>query len=434
MRHSRAAPKKRIAIVAFGTLGDVFPIAGLAASLAKHCDLTVVTSARYSGYFDKSSCEVVETLTAEDHGRAMNGVNLSSREGVLGYLTGYLAASLPASIAALLEVHRQNPIDAFLGTGFINGAQWAAEILGKPYIRISLSPFSDKEVLLDEMGSRNGVLHAARMGLSWVLLRLAGLYHYFSFVNRYLNPIRRRFELKKYGIDVFTRPYAALRIAMYPTSLVLPASGNLPPISFTNFPLSDPSNEEIVRKTQAALGQCRQKPLVFVTGSGVGEILRDVQYAYSLCSLLGVPGIFVHSKVVQLDNRSFTNLSLLDFADHSRLLPHARLIVHHGGIGTIAQSLRAGIPQLVRPIAFDQMDNARRIARLKVGAFLPEEQRHDVEQSARLISYLTSHPDISSAVEKHRSEIAPSNGLEDASALIRHFLNGSTADGRQLCC
>ena len=419
------APRKRIAIVAFGTLGDVFPIVGLAASLAKHCDLVIVTSARYSGYFDNSSCEVVETLTAEEHGRAMHGVSLSTRDGVRGYLANYLAASLPASIAGLLEVDRQNPIDAFLGTGFVNGAQWAAEILGKPYIRISLSPFSDKEVLLGELGSF----------VSWAMLRLAGLYHYFSFVNKCLNPVRRKFALQKYGtVDVFTRPYAALRIALYPTSLMLPVSRSPLPISFTNFPLSDPSNEQIVRRTQDALRRCRQKPLVFVTGSGVTEILRDVQYAYSLCSRLGIPGIFVHSKVVELQNRSFANLSLLDFADLSCLLPHARLIVHHGGIGTIAQALRAGIPQLVRPLAFDQVDNARRIARLNVGASLPQERRHDVELSARLISHLTSHPEVSSAVDKHRSQIAPSNGLGDASALILHFLNGSTADGRPLCC
>jgi rhamnosyltransferase subunit B len=425
------AHRKQIAIVAFGTLGDVFPIVGLAAGLAKHCELTVVTSALYAKYFGKASCRVVEALAAEEHRNAMDGLDLSTRAGVFGYLTNYLVTSLSPSIAELLKIDRQNPIDAFLGTGSINGAQWAAEILGKPYIRISLSPWSDKEVILDEMGSRNGATHAAKMFVARAVLKLSGLYHYFVFVNKHLNPIRRKFELQKYGItDVLIKPYAALRIALYPTSLVLPTPGNWPPITFTSFPLSDPSDQTIVRRTQDALERCKQRPLVFVTGSGVTEILRDVQYAYSLCSLLGVPGIFVHSKVTQLGKRAFANLSLLDFADLSHLLPHALLIVHHGGIGTIAQSFRAGIPQLVRPLAFDQMDNARRIARLKTGAFLSGGQRYDVELSARLVRYLTSEPDISKSMEKHRSEIARSNGLEHASDLILRFLNGSTAHVR----
>jgi rhamnosyltransferase subunit B len=422
---------RHIAIAAFGTLGDVFPIVGLAANLAKHCELTVVTSALYADYFRNASCRVVEALGAEEHRAALDGVNLAAKDGTTGYLARYLVASLPTSIAALVEIHRQKPVDAFLGTGFINAAQWAAEILGKPYIRISLSPWSDKEVMLDELGSSNRAAHVARMCVARIMLQLSALFHYFTFVNKYLNPLRRQFGLRKYGAtELFTRPHAALRIALYPTSLVLPTSGHWPPITFTGFPLSDPSDDEIVRRTNDALGRCRQRPLVFVTGSGVSDILRDVQYAYSLCSRLGVPGIFVHSKVVQLGKRAFTNLSLLAFADLSCLLPRALLIVHHGGIGTIAQSLRAGIPQLVRPLAFDQVDNARRMSRLKTGAFLPAEQRHDVELSAALVSHLTSNPDISTATEKHRAEIAHSNGLRDASGSILRFLNGSTADGR----
>jgi len=42
-------------------------------------------------------------------------------------------------------------------------------------------------------------------------------------------------------------------------------------------------------------------------------------------------------------------------------------LLHHGGIGTTAQALRAGIPQIVMPKAFDQPDNAMRIAALRLG-------------------------------------------------------------------
>ena len=39
-----------------------------------------------------------------------------------------------------------------------------------------------------------------------------------------------------------------------------------------------------------------------------------------------------------------------DYAPYGRLLPHARLVVHHGGIGTTAHALRAGLlMSLVRP-------------------------------------------------------------------------------------
>jgi len=45
-------------------------------------------------------------------------------------------------------------------------------------------------------------------------------------------------------------------------------------------------------------------------------------------------------------------------------------LIHHGGIGTTAQALAAGLPQLVVPMSHDQPDNAVRIRRLGVGVFV----------------------------------------------------------------
>jgi UDP:flavonoid glycosyltransferase YjiC (YdhE family) len=53
-----------------------------------------------------------------------------------------------------------------------------------------------------------------------------------------------------------------------------------------------------------------------------------------------------------------------------RLAPRAAAIVHHGGIGTAAQGLRAGLPQILAPIFFDQFDNAARLDSLGVGRCL----------------------------------------------------------------
>jgi rhamnosyltransferase subunit B len=59
-----------------------------------------------------------------------------------------------------------------------------------------------------------------------------------------------------------------------------------------------------------------------------------------------------------------------DYVPLRRLLPQVAALVHHGGIGTTAEALRAGTPQLVVPLAHDQFDNAARVAALGVGAGL----------------------------------------------------------------
>ena len=60
----------------------------------------------------------------------------------------------------------------------------------------------------------------------------------------------------------------------------------------------------------------------------------------------------------------------LPYVPFSALLPRLSGLVHHGGIGTSAQALAAGIPQLVVPFAHDQFDNAARLRRLGVAVSL----------------------------------------------------------------
>lgn len=59
-----------------------------------------------------------------------------------------------------------------------------------------------------------------------------------------------------------------------------------------------------------------------------------------------------------------------DYVPFSAVLPHVAVLVNHGGIGTTAQAIAAGLPQLMVPSTHDQPDNAIRVRRLGVGDFL----------------------------------------------------------------
>jgi sterol 3beta-glucosyltransferase len=62
-----------------------------------------------------------------------------------------------------------------------------------------------------------------------------------------------------------------------------------------------------------------------------------------------------------------TNIFLLDFAPHSWLFPRMSAVVHHGGAGTTAESLRAGVPTIIVPHIADQPFWGSRVAALGVG-------------------------------------------------------------------
>ena len=61
------------------------------------------------------------------------------------------------------------------------------------------------------------------------------------------------------------------------------------------------------------------------------------------------------------------DVRVFSYLPFSKILPRCSAMVYPGGIGTLAQTIQAGIPHLVVPHAHDQPDNAARVERLGLG-------------------------------------------------------------------
>jgi UDP:flavonoid glycosyltransferase YjiC (YdhE family) len=68
-----------------------------------------------------------------------------------------------------------------------------------------------------------------------------------------------------------------------------------------------------------------------------------------------------------LRNQLHNNLLYFDVVPHDWLLPHCKMIVHHGGAGTTSAGLRAGIPNVVVPFTADQPFWGRRVYAIGAG-------------------------------------------------------------------
>ena len=64
-------------------------------------------------------------------------------------------------------------------------------------------------------------------------------------------------------------------------------------------------------------------------------------------------------------------VKVFQYLPYSMVFPRAAAVIHSGGIGTLAQALAAGRPQLIVPVAFDQPDNARRAVALGIARSIP---------------------------------------------------------------
>jgi UDP:flavonoid glycosyltransferase YjiC (YdhE family) len=58
---------------------------------------------------------------------------------------------------------------------------------------------------------------------------------------------------------------------------------------------------------------------------------------------------------------------ILDSAPHAWLFPRMAAVVHHGGAGTTAAALRAGVPAVIVPFIVDQPFWGARVKALGVG-------------------------------------------------------------------
>ena len=113
-----------------------------------------------------------------------------------------------------------------------------------------------------------------------------------------------------------------------------------------------------------------EAPIVFTPGSAMGHGHAFFRAAIKSCAALGCRGVLLTTNVAQLPTDLPPTMHPSAYAPFGLLLPRASGLVHHGGIGTCAQALRAGLPQLVTPMGFDQFDNAMRLELLGVSKSL----------------------------------------------------------------
>lgn len=93
-------------------------------------------------------------------------------------------------------------------------------------------------------------------------------------------------------------------------------------------------------------------------------------------------------------------IAAFNYAPYSLLFPKAACVVHQGGVGTTAQVLRAGVPQLIMPYSHDQPDNAARCERLGVAQVIQRDEytaANAVRQLEKILSDLAYKSNAESA-------------------------------------
>lgn len=116
------------------------------------------------------------------------------------------------------------------------------------------------------------------------------------------------------------------------------------------------------------------------------------------------------------------NVFQIDAAPHEWLFPRMAAVVHHGGAGTTAAALRAGVPNIIVPHFGDQLFWGWRVRSLGLGPEAIPRHKLDVDNLSRALRHVTEDETLQQRVKQVGSLICDENGVDTVVALIENHL------------
>jgi len=158
-------------------------------------------------------------------------------------------------------------------------------------------------------------------------------------------------------------------------------------------------------------------PVLVTPGSAAKDRTRFFAHLVRACKAEGLRAMLVTNHPGQIPAALPSTIRAFSYLPFSRVLPRCSAVAYHGGVGTLAQAVRAGVPQLVVAYAHDQPDNGRRIERLGLGLCL-DEHRFSPADAGRCLRKITGSPEMSARCATFAPRVDAAAAAERACALI----------------
>lgn len=300
--------------------------------------------------------------------------------------------SIGPTVKPLYDLIAQyDPADTLVvAPGVLYGARIAYEKLGMPWITVHLQPALFRTAYdTPPLGSAVFPPWLSPSAKRF-LFRLMDKLLIDRAIGAKVNPVRQALGLRPQAGFFAGSYHAPLKsLGLFPDWFAPPQPDWPPQVELTGFIQFDGGEQASLSPTLQTFLDQGEPPLAFTAGTAMQHGAAFFRVSVAAAQTLNRRAILLTRHREQLPPALPESIIAVDYAPFSQLLPQVALLVHHGGIGTVAQALAAGIPQLVHPLAHDQPDNARRLARLGVGATLTPSAYQEKKVVATLHRLLT---------------------------------------------
>jgi len=370
----------------FGSSGDVNPFVALGLALqARGHRATIITNPIFQAQVESQGLNFLSVGSADAARSVIANPDLWHARKSFGILCRVLIPTL-ADMFRLIEAHADEDTVVAFSTLSL-GARVAQEKLGIPSASVHLQP----GVL--RSSEEQGMFGDLRLSAShprWfkrMVFRLADSLIVDRHLKGPLNAFRAKLGLAPVDRIMHCWLHSPqLVIAFFADWFAAPQADWPPNMHLVGFPLWDTGRGAVypVAVGPVAVGPGDQPyalalaeamkfldegspPLIFTPGSAGATMHEFFRESVKAAQRLGMRAMLVTNYPDQAPAYLPSGVKVFGYLPFSTILPRAALLVYHGGIGTLAQGIRAAVPHLVVPHAHDQFDNAWRLRRLGLG-------------------------------------------------------------------
>lgn len=424
----------RIVIATAGSYGDLFPYLALAQGLQRRGHTPVLAATSY--YADKVAAAGIEFAPIRpdvselgDFAEVMRKSNDPQR-GTEFVIRKLAIPSLRAAYEDFTAVARH--ADLVMSQQLALAAPIAATKLGVPWVATALSPISFGSMADPSVIAQGPWLHPVQLAAPWlgrgvmaIMRRVAAGW------SKPIHEFRREVGVPPVQGEPLLEgqfsPY--LNLAHFSPRFTSPAADWPARTRVTGFMFYDAHDDttEDLTEPRARLAEfvARQgEPVVFGLGStavyDAGTFYAD---GIRAARAVGRPAVLLTGRDPANQPKSLLGEDTLvvEYMPYADVFPHAAVTVHHGGIGTLAQALRAGKPTLVVPYTHDQPDNAYRVQKMGVAASVPR-TRFSADRCAAALRQLLDDPAVTLRAQAVGAAIRGEDGVAAACDALEDLL------------
>lgn len=409
-------------ITSFGTDGDNNPFIALALAMRDRGDEPILL---LNPHYAKKAAQL--GLRFVPLGEGWHVDDIQGKQKYMHFLKGsaaifedfYLPRIAPTYRAVREAIEREQP-DVVVSHFFSYGATWAARAAGVPDAVVTLAPcmwmsYDSPPIFspfVPPMWSRGPLLWVFRAVVDSIFRKWLG-----GAAAQLALPPRRSWYFSNFD-------EAGINLALWSGAFTPPARDAPPRHVICGFPiLRDSAPQPLTNELRAFLDN-GPAPVVVGLGTSARDVGEPVyRAAAEACEELGERCLLIGPLATErLPSSAFVVRS----APYVPVFARARAIIHHGGVNTTAEALRAGVPSIVVPFAADQFDNAERVQLLGVGRMISRGRATSRTFAAGLRELLS--PDV---VERARllgaRLAAEGDGADRAVDALRSLVRGQAA-------